>query len=164
MLIFPWARHLACLRYCTFQIESTVNLGASKCRINSFTLLILVWKLCPKLTTVYHCMYSLIPRTLLKKGGGWGIIMHIHNSLALTWYWLMKRAMSNPSVGMVPSTDAWALSAGEEIQTACTTTVDGMTTLSEWKYWDLENGSIRSEKWKYWDLENGSIRSEKWKC
>ena len=69
----------------------------------------------------------------------------------------MKPAMSNPSVGMVPSTDAWALSAGEEIQTACTTTVDGMTTLLEWKYRDLGNGSIeiwgvgvsRFGEWKY---------------
>ena len=71
----------------------------------------------------------------------------------------MKPAMSNPSVGMVPSTDAWALSAGEEIQTACTTTVDGMTTLLEWKYRDLGNESIKSGEWKYRDLGNESIKS-----
>lgn len=69
--------------------------------------------------------------------------------------------MSNPSVGMVPRTEAWALRAGEEMHTACTTMVDGMTTLSEWKYRDLRNGSMkifgtelpRSEEWNM----NGNI-------
>ena len=115
------------------------------------------------LCAVDVCIAS-FPGPCLKRGGGQGM-MYIYNSLALAWYWLMKPAMSNPSVGMVPSTDAWALSAGEEIQTACTTTVDGMTTLLEWKYWDLGNGSIeiwrmevlRSGEWKYQDLGNRSI-------
>ena len=64
----------------------------------------------------------------------------------------MKRAMSNPSVGMVPRTEAWALRAGEEMQTACTTIVHGMITLSEWKYRDLRN-----EQWKYKTLEISTV-------
>lgn len=73
-----------------------------------------------------------------------------------TWYWLTKRAMSNPSVGMVPRTEAWALRAGEEMHTACTTMVDGMTTLSEWKYRDLRNGSMKILERNYQDPRNGT--------
>ena len=39
---------------------------------------------------------------------------------------------------MVPNTEDWARSAGEDIQTACTVMEYGRMTVWEWKYWDLE--------------------------
>ena len=48
-----------------------------------------------------------------------------------TWYRLMKLAISNSKVGMVPSTHDCAFKVGDEMQVACTVIFDGRTSVPE---------------------------------
>ena len=50
----------------------------------------------------------------------------------------MKLAISNPKVGMVPSTQDCAFRVGDEMQTACTVIFEGRTSVLEWKNCDLQ--------------------------
>ena len=63
---------------------------------------------------------------IIVRGGGGGGGGEGH-----TWYRLMKLAMSNPRVGMVPRTHDWAFKVGDDMQTACTVNFDGRTSVPE---------------------------------